>query len=363
VIRLIGRGCCIGQHSSSGHKWSACEFMQVIAPSLMLLHGCAAQVTCSVGGSCSLEDSGTRSGGVPRLAPGESTSTSTQPTGNGTSSTQLTRTATANKPPVIELVTSPALGPVVTLKRGSSYAACSPGTAPLKDAPCEPGAWAMDPDGGEGGTALNLTDQVVACPPAECLTQQGCSSSTLRAYRFSVNGLKSCTINLSEFVGAQFVVDFWVWDAGVPQVRAGVNRSLVVGPPCPDASSPYWCTNSATGSSYCSGVPCTTSTKLLPPSAGQVHLVLQPAAAQTLYLPYGEAAPWSLRPCQSLQDRSGCGAVAWQPLTGATSASSASGAAQDLTGFIQVTDVTPCNPSQVMVVGAAESADVLSVPL
>jgi hypothetical protein len=288
------------------------------------------------------------SSGAAAQAPGANNSISTQTAARSSSSSaQLTKRAAANKPPVLELVTSATLGPVVTLRRGTSYAACSPGVVPSRDAPCELGAVAMDPDGGKGGAPLNLTDQVVVCPPDECL-KQGCSSSTLRAYRFSVIGLKSCTIDGSDHVGSEFVVDFWVWDSGFPALRAGVNRSVVVGPPCTEASAPYWCTNSATGSNYCSGVPCTTSSKLLPASMGAVQMVLQPPASQTLYLRYGEAAPWSLRPCPSRLDRSGCGAVAWQPASGAAGASSASlAAAQDLTSAIQVVDITPCTPSQV----------------
>jgi hypothetical protein len=305
---------------------------------------CAAQFTCSVGGSCS-----TLASGASGQVPGTNSSTSTQSAArsSSSSSSQLTQRAAANKPPVIELVTSAALGPVVTIRRGTSYTTCSPGAAPSRDDPCELGAVAVDPDGGEGGGPLNLTDQVVACPPVECLTQ-GCPSSTLRAYRFSVIGLKSCTINGADHVGSQFVVDFWVWDSGLPSLRAGVNRSVVVGPPCTDPSSPYWCSNSATGSSYCSGVPCSTSSKLLPAAVGAVQLVLQPPASQTLYLQYGVAAPWSLLPCPSQLDRSGCGAVAWQPRSAAAGASSSSqSAAQDLTNAIQVTDITPCTPSQV----------------
>jgi hypothetical protein len=294
-----------------------------------------------------LADSIPRSSEEPGQAPGVNSSTSTlSAASNAQPAPQLTRVAAVNKPPVINLVTSAALGPVVTLSRGSSYAACSPGTVPSMDAPCEPGAVALDPDGGEGGTPRNVTDQIVVCPPAECLTQ-GCASSTLRAYYFTVNGLKSCTINGSDYVGAQFVVDFWVWDSGFPSLRAGVNRSVVVGPACTDASSSYWCTDSATGSSYCSGVPCSTSSRLLPASAGAVQLVLQPPASRTLYLRYGEAPPWRQGPCPSIQDRSGCGAVAWQPRSGAAGASSTSLAAQDLTPDIQVTDITPCDPSQV----------------
>lgn len=55
------------------------------------------------------------------------------------------------------------------------------GSEPTADVPCELGALAMDPDGGPRGGALNLTDDVIACPPSQCLTSKGCTEKVCRS--------------------------------------------------------------------------------------------------------------------------------------------------------------------------------------
>jgi hypothetical protein len=251
----------------------------------------------------------------------------------------LTRLRRTNQAPNMTLITTPDLDVVVRLKRGTRYAACAKGIRPTAEAMCEAGATAFDPDGGPDMAGLNLTEQVVVCPPADCLTQ-GCSANTLRAHRFNVKGLQGCCYDPMAPAGSQFVVDFWIWDAGMPVLRSNVNRTLILTAPCTSDSTPFFCTDSSTGRSFCSGTPCGQATKMLPPSTGQLQLVLLPAPG-VLYLQYGLPAPFSLRPCASLTANSSCGAVAYQQ------AGSSGGSVRDLTPDILVQDVTPCDPSQV----------------
>jgi hypothetical protein len=83
--------------------------------------------------------------------------------------------------------------------------------APTAAAPCEPGAEALDPDGVtadqgvNGSTVLNLTAQVVVCPPAACKTQ-GCSPIELRRHLFRAKGLQGCGIDMMAAEGTQFKV-------------------------------------------------------------------------------------------------------------------------------------------------------------
>jgi zinc transporter 1/2/3 len=108
----------------------------------------------------------------------------------------------------------------VYVRQGSSYEACKDGVAPTADSPCEPGAIAVDPDGvsaasyedAVGGdvssstsSGANKTDEVVVCPPEQCLTR-GCSPVELRRHFFAVKGLKGCGIDTSLPEGSQFKV-------------------------------------------------------------------------------------------------------------------------------------------------------------
>ena len=103
------------------------------------------QVSCSVGGTCLADLVGPSSGGSPA---------SSQP-------------AAAPQPPTIQLITTPALPGALSIKQGSSYAACAPGQQPSKELPCELGATAAF-----GGA--NLTAAVLACPPPSCLGSTRC---------------------------------------------------------------------------------------------------------------------------------------------------------------------------------------------
>ena len=62
---------------------------------------------------------------------------------------------------------------------GCRYVYCN-GTDPTADQPCELGATAYDTDGEPG--AQNLTSAILACPPTDCLSAKGCSS-TVRTHK------------------------------------------------------------------------------------------------------------------------------------------------------------------------------------
>jgi hypothetical protein len=316
------------------------------------------QVTCSRGGSCVLADNQTDSTTTAAASgsaddsgdgdPGGSNSTlpaaappppakPASPSAAAAARPPLTRARPVNLVPLIQLVDSPELGGVVKLKQGSSYGVCAAGVQPTAAAPCELGARAVDPDGSPDGSALNMTDKVVVCPPPECLTL-GCSGTALRAHLFSVKGLAGCGIDTTALLGTRYSVDFWVWDAGTPPRNATVSRSIVLVDPCTGGSSPYTCTDTSTGQLYCSGVSCDQAPKYRPPAASKLQLVLLPRAGP-MYLQYQQPAPFSLGPCQQLTSNSTCGAVAYQQ-------AGASGLL-DMTADIQVQDVTPCAPSQV----------------
>lgn len=112
---------------------------------------------------------------------------------------------------MITLVAAAGFGSILSIRRGSSYSPCTPGVLPTDASPCELGAMAVDPDGvasdqgGNGSSALNLTTQVVVCPPDTCLSR-GCSPVTLRRHFFVAKGLQGCGIDTMAPEGSQFQV-------------------------------------------------------------------------------------------------------------------------------------------------------------
>jgi hypothetical protein len=87
------------------------------------------------------------------------------------------------------------------------------------------------------------------------------------------------------------------------------------------------------------GTPCDQATRLLPAaSRGPPRLQLLPGA-DTLLIPYGSPAPFSLAPCTNGSRNSSCGAVAWQR--------GADGNNTDFSASIKVEDATPCEKGQV----------------
>jgi hypothetical protein len=120
--------------------------------------------------------------------------------------------AAANVAPVLSLTTSPGFGSIVRVRRGSSYGPCASGTSPTAETPCEPGAIATDPDGAAASDSdssvrgpLDLTSEVVVCPPSQCLSK-GCSLLELRKHYFAVKGLQGCGIDMSLDEGTTFKV-------------------------------------------------------------------------------------------------------------------------------------------------------------
>lgn len=61
-----------------------------------------------------------------------------------------------------------------------------------------------------------------------------------------------CCVNVVLYVQ----VDFWVWDSGNPILNATISRIVLIDPPCPDSSSPYFCTDEDSGRTFCSGGFC-----------------------------------------------------------------------------------------------------------
>ena len=234
------------------------------------------------------------------------------------------------------------------LQRGTDYSLCQPGISPTIISPCEPGALANDPDG--GGTlaspeALEITKQIVVCPPERCLVY-GCPPSELRRHRLLSKGLLGCGIDPFAPEGTQFYVDFWVWDSGTPELNATVTRMVMISKPCTDASAPYFCQELAGDGWFCSGLPCNEVAKYAVQQTGaSLQIVLLPSSSM-VYVRYGEAAAFYLGPCGSLDQNSSCGAVAYE---GATAQIEASGGEvlMDRTGDIVVLDVTPCSRRKV----------------
>lgn len=134
------RPLCISPVATLAAGWATAA-----AAGLLLL-----QVSCSQGGSC-LSVSPSKSG--------------------TTSSAQQAAVELPNQPPIVTLVPYPSNSSVVSIKRGSSYGPCASGVVPTAEAPCEPGATAVDPDGlpatqgVNGSTTLNLTAQVIPLLP------------------------------------------------------------------------------------------------------------------------------------------------------------------------------------------------------
>ncbi len=279
--------------------------------------------------------------------------------------------AAANQPPSISLVTADGLGPVVYIRRGSSYRPCS-GASPTAAAPCEPGAVAFDPDAADGRG--NLTDSVVVCPPAECFTR-GCSPAELQRHRLAVKGLAGCPLDPMAAEGTAFQVrcwlgmvcvaalllylpitttclhmrtpaqpwpipapqvDFWVWDSGSPARSASVNRTVSITDPCPDPQAPHFC-QLADGQPYsCTGVPCDQLARFLRAAPAAPNLTLLPSS-ETVFLEHRQPAPFYLGPCSGAEAaaRGLCGAVASAVGTG--------GSALDLTSSVSVADVSSCS--------------------
>lgn len=165
---------------------------------------CTPQVTCSQGGTCI----------APTTTSATTSPTSISPAGTAAAAAQAAVVAevAVNLPPQISLNAIADPGPVVHVRHGRPYTVCADGPPPAAEAPCEPGATAIDSDGlpagstgSNGSTAFNLTDKVVVCPPAKCI-QSGCSPAELQKHYFAAKGLKGCGIDTNAPEGTSFKV-------------------------------------------------------------------------------------------------------------------------------------------------------------
>jgi hypothetical protein len=107
------------------------------------------------------------------------------------------------------------------------------------------------------------------------------------------------------------------------------------------SSAPYFCQDSASSNWSCAGAPCDTADKVArQPASVSLRLLLH-RSSSIVYVQYGEAAPYFLGPCGSMDQNRSCGAVAYEE----ASAGVAAGAGRvlvDRTGDIRVLDVTSC---------------------
>ncbi len=230
---------------------------------------CRLQVTCSEAGVCLSSLSGSSSGSTSSSsATGAGTSNSNNAGGSSAGASNAKTTtksgsaaaaaaaastviAAANQPPNITLITGTNFSAVVYVRRSGSYSPCAAGISPTADVPCEPGATAFDPDGSSSSRALNLTSQIVVCPPTDCL-RKGCSPDVLRQNYFVVKGLQGCGINTMAAEGTKYLIDFWVFDGASPPLNASAMRTVVLTTPCPSACAPHFCQDN-NNKYFCSG--------------------------------------------------------------------------------------------------------------
>jgi hypothetical protein len=214
--------------------------------------------------------------------------------------------APINIPPTISLISAASeIDAVVLIPKGWAFAACKGNSLGSPKQPCDPGGTVTDPEDGD------LTDGIVTCPPMQC-RPQGCP-----AHRYSVKGIKGCVDTTSARIGEEFVINYQVWDKGVPSKSTTASRVLRIVSPC------------ATNEIFCDGLPtilqCGTlacgaraslvdnSDSLLPP---ELQLVTPLAAkSNELTVPCGLRPPMALEPCRGQASASPtmCGVDAVDP--------------------------------------------------
>ncbi|EFJ46527.1 hypothetical protein VOLCADRAFT_93090 [Volvox carteri f. nagariensis] len=304
---------------------------------------CGDNVTCSVDQVCLSE-----LGSIGKLG---------RPQAAGVVSQQQTP---PNQAPTIELRVSEAASMLVHVMRGARYDYCN-GSVPTFDQPCEPGARATDPDGAVSRNeatsssvlvALDLTGAVIACPPAACLSAEGCTTRELESYTLRLRGLAGCGINTLAPVGTIFPVDFWVWDNA--RANATVRRYVTISDPCATSTvtSVMGTTGNISGSPplpttycedpqggfFCSPLPCSVANRLKTPVLYTPALAVLPSVA---YVEYGKVPKMYLGPCTSINDTSGCSVFA----LGLTVYGDGRRMLLDLTGSITVQPTISCEQS------------------
>ncbi|KAK3267327.1 hypothetical protein CYMTET_24107, partial [Cymbomonas tetramitiformis] len=267
--------------NSAGHSASVSRSVLVQAQCLEGEFLCDNQVDCSQGGSCPMAD--------PTAASNELGDEE-------------------NQRPSIRLRTRGAVqSRYVSVEQGAEYAMCTAeelaggGGETL----CEPGVDSADGDG------VDLTDQVVVCPPEECI-RRGCPGHEVKW-----KGLRPC-INTSAAVGSSYDVAFMVVDRGhMPLRNATVVRTVTIVAPCPIGTMAC---SIHSGESFCSATPCSVLVGLSGESeqAAPVVALLGP---KELRLPYGSGA--NLRACSALSSASldSCYAIARDGMGGDLSSS------------------------------------------
>jgi hypothetical protein len=259
---------------------------------------CPDKISCSEGGTCVARGAASAAAAA---APADAAAAPARDALAARAAKADEAKAAPNQPPRVALRTSNALGPMVYIRRAfGTYAACGPKQLPTTDVPCELGASALDPDGGPKGKGeVDLTGELVVCPPAACLTV-GCSPEELKRHRFAVKvgprlgwgrqgvasrgqarelkrhfeagsshdpthgppqphatrsllqGLAGCPIDVMAAEGTRFDVTFWAWDTASPPLNASVTRGVTLSKACPAAAAPYLCADLG-GSYFCSG--------------------------------------------------------------------------------------------------------------
>ncbi|GIL59280.1 hypothetical protein Vafri_14181 [Volvox africanus] len=269
-----------------------------------------------------------------------------------------------NVPPILSLITSNLLPVLVGIKRGTRYTYCN-GSEPTPDAPCELGALASDPDGGADGKGVNLTMDVVVCPPLVCLSMRGCSIEVLNSYRLSQRGLAGCGIDPLAPVGTTYIIDFWVWDSD--RANTSVTRYVEIKEPCPpvlhyDGMRYELCTD-PTGRLYCSPLPCASANNMKPPHSLPPSIAL---LADVVYVEYGDVPLYFLGPCKALPNplsisahdptTTSCGAYALRKSV----YNEGRVTITDLCDLISVEPIINCKANETLLAGEALLSHILS---
>ncbi|KXZ53417.1 hypothetical protein GPECTOR_7g1315 [Gonium pectorale] len=238
--------------------------------------------------------------------------------------------------PTLSLLENDVVRGSVQLPRGRSYRLCHADQRATAEAPCDPGVYAVNRLG------ANITNQVYACPPDACfLDGIACSG-----HEFWKKDLAGCVSPVAA-EGSTQEIRFVVFDRWARLPRVTASRLVSIVSPCSRAGEVYCEEDGKCGTVACdvrktlgggdaaaaalAALPpvlllvdgsrigpdmsaavnvasltnATTLTSLMNSSSGALL-----NAVQQLVLPYGLRAPYSLLPCASVSQMTGCGAVA-----------------------------------------------------
>ena len=257
-----------------------------------------------------------------------------------------TTASTPSPAPILPSITlvplpSPMTTDLVQVKRGGSYSWCN-GREPTAEAPCEPGATAIDLN--LPGGQQDITGTLAVCPRPDCLTGNGCPQSVMQLYALNVSGVFNCDIDTLAPVGSIFIVSFWAVSSSQPLTMVSANRTVQISEPC-TSDQPYFCQNSVTLDFFCAPLPCATSKSLSRTIANVPLVTVTPLGTTTVFVEFGTILPFALAPCPSgvvnntLLNTSfaTCGAIALDQFPNRT-------VVADLTPAIQVLSSVYCDP-------------------